>query len=232
MEILLRWCLGLLRETSTHLESVILPWVKPAYPLVVPCLPLASFIFLPAVRVALPTISLPDASGYVSCTYLVIFALSTANKFTFANGKCHFIVRRGNDLSKFSPKDINKKSGSAVCSGSVTRPPIYAGFRKGGRIYDTKLIFGKARGVLNRRVVLVSGETEKYRKCAPRGMWNQPTTTGLRRYKRFDLIEPSGNVCRRFMLASLLPCRVADMLLYVRDACYISERVDRSWFSI
>lgn len=35
MEILLRWCLGLLRETSTHLESVILPWVKPAYPLVV-----------------------------------------------------------------------------------------------------------------------------------------------------------------------------------------------------
>lgn len=46
MEILLRWCLGLLRETSTHLESVILPWVKPAYPLVVSYPPLASFIFL------------------------------------------------------------------------------------------------------------------------------------------------------------------------------------------
>lgn len=96
------------------------------------------------------------SSGYTSCTYLVIFALSTANKFTFANGKCHFIVRRGNDLSNFSPKDINNKSGRAqpracVRSGPVTRPPIYAGFRKGGRIYDTKLIFGKARGVLNRR---------------------------------------------------------------------------------
>lgn len=32
MEILPRWCLGLLRGTPTHLESVILPWAKPAYP--------------------------------------------------------------------------------------------------------------------------------------------------------------------------------------------------------
>lgn len=75
---------------------------------------------------------------------------------------------------------------------------------------------------------LVNGKAEKYRKRALRRMWNQPTTTGLRHYKRFDLIEPSGNVGWRFALAPLFPCRVADMLLYVRDACYTGERVDRS----
>jgi len=72
------------------------------------------------------------------CVYLVIFVLSTANKFTFANGKCHFIVRRRNNLSKFSPKDINKKAGSSAVSGRLTRPPMPVGFRRGSRIrYET-----------------------------------------------------------------------------------------------
>lgn len=153
MEILLRWCLGLLRETSTHLESVILPWVKPAYPLVVSSP--SRILHLPSSR------SLPRRPRARICVYLVIFALSTANKFTFANGKCHFIVRRRNNLSKFSPKDINKKAGwlAHLC------PPDLRGVAE----YDTKLIFSKARGVLNRRW-LRSSVTEKYRRCVLGGM--------------------------------------------------------------
>lgn len=95
--------------------------------------PLASFIFL----LRAP----PSPSPFVRariCVYLVIFALSTANKFTFANGKCHFMVRCRNNLSKFSPKDINKKAGSSAASGRLTRPPMPTGFRRGSRIrYET-----------------------------------------------------------------------------------------------
>lgn len=87
MEILPCWCLGLLRGTLTHLESVIFPWAKPA------C----------------PPESFPH-SDPSRAPRLVIFALSTANKFIFASGKCHFIASRGNDLSCLSPKDIDTQS--------------------------------------------------------------------------------------------------------------------------
>lgn len=91
--------------------------------------PSSSFLALP--------ISRPVVWARI-CVYLVIFALSTANKFTFANGKCHFIVRRRNNLSKFSPKDINKKAGSSAGSGRLTRPPMPTGFRRGSQIrYET-----------------------------------------------------------------------------------------------
>lgn len=144
-------------ETSTHLESVILPWVKPAYPLVVSS-PSLAILHLPSFpfrrRFSL------SRRGYIPYMYLVIFALSTANKFTFANGKCHFIVRHGNNLSKFSPKHINKTSNSSAGPGQLLALPMPAGFRRSSRIRRETLIFGKTGRGCSIDDGLVSGTRE------------------------------------------------------------------------
>lgn len=133
MEILLRWCLGLLRETSTHLESVILPWVKPAYPLVVSSPLSQSFIFLLRAP-CLPLVRVTD--------------MRISRNIRSINREQVYVCKREvslygspyrNNLSKFSPKDINKEAdSSAPGSGLLTRPPMPAGFRRGSRIrYET-----------------------------------------------------------------------------------------------
>lgn len=233
MEILLRWCLGLLRETSTHLESVILPWVKPAYPLVVSS-PSRILHLLPPSRspISLSVVRTPRIRAY-----LVIFVLSTANKFTFASGKCHFIVRRRNNLSKFSPKDINKKADSSAGSGRLTRPPMPAGFRRGSQIRCETDFRQDERGAQS-TVGSVSGNWEISKVCTTQNVeWVQPGTPTLQtiwpnraKWKRtVECCARNISLSSRGYAALRALCTSPARAPIVLDFNLTSSRFDLSW---